>query len=144
MIKFDDNPDELSSFEYTIAQIINFDFGFWKFFPHFVGYVAHIVGKYRKEQARAATLQYPAEIGERIKKVPVTVQSVKEFFGNYGSTFLIQFRTDHSHALKTFYSGNDRFNEGDKVLLTGTVKAQEDNQYGKGTMLSRIKVDSVK
>lgn len=79
-------------------------------------------------------------VGEKIA-FTATVEGVHSFDGNYGTTFVVRFRDDKGNLLVWFASNPPDCVEKDaKVTVTGTVKAHDERDNEKQTLVTRCKV----
>ena len=83
-------------------------------------------------------------IGERFSKLSVTFISLRTFFGRYGQNQIVTFQeTGTSNLIKWFTSVNIPYNEGDHLLLSGTIKEKINDKYednAKVTIVTRCKM----
>lgn len=89
--------------------------------------------------------------GEKLPPREVTVTSVRQvpnYSGRYGApdtSTVISFRDNDGNVYKSFYSGSRNMKEGEKIEITSaTVKDHSEWQGAKETMITRIKVKSVR
>lgn len=92
------------------------------------GLAASIVSAYQRaqarkaEQARVANSQHLGVVGARLRKLPVEVTRVVDFGENeWGHSYLYIFADDIGNVL-SWKTGGQCLTQGDKVLLTATVK----------------------
>lgn len=76
---------------------------------------------------------------ERLKGLSATVQRVRYSEGNYGTTSIITLRTPQGHSLVWFASGYHEPSIGEIWNLDGTVKAHNEYNGEKQTILTRVK-----
>jgi hypothetical protein len=96
-----------------------------------------------KRAARLGSLrgsQHIGTVGERLKDVTALVYGHRAFDGQYGATHMFHMRTPDGNVLVWFASGEQDFERGDTVVLTGTVKKLDEFEGVKQTVLSRCKV----
>jgi len=95
--------------------------------------------KLREEQSNDIKNEYLGNIKDKITK-PVTVLFKRYCDGQYPST-LYKFITDDGYCLCWFASGtNDQLEQGDKAVITGTIKDHQEYQGTKQTVLTRCKI----
>jgi hypothetical protein len=94
-------------------------------------------------QAAAPASVHVGAVKERLRNLPLTLSRHPMFFdGEYGTSTLLQFTDEAGNVFKWFASGTrDTFAQGDKVTVTGTVKAHEVYQGQAQTALTRCVVD---
>ncbi len=92
------------------------------------------------------TSDYIAEVGKRVRNIPVTLTSVRGFEGMYGYSQIVRFEDEDGNIIKWFTASELSFEPGDKVLLTGTVKKCDIDKYEDGakvTTLTRCKLAEI-
>ncbi len=135
-----------SDYEYNLSIIASETFITWKA----TGLAASMVpGLFRhQEQAikRAERLgslkdsRHIGAVGDRLKDITALVYGHHSFEGQYGATHIFRMRTPDNNVLVWFASGQQEFERGDTVVLTGTVKKLDEYEGIKQTVLSRCKV----
>ncbi|OZB85398.1 hypothetical protein [Microbacterium sp. 13-71-7] len=120
-----------------------------------VGIAVSAVSAYHREQAKASAKAevvpgFIGEVGERLRDLPVTVNRMTYLgLSEYGypapEKWFLSFRDEDGKTAVWFTTGEwgDRFDEGNTVLLTATVKAQEEYAGSPQTVLTRAKVTLV-
>ena len=107
------------------------------------------VTEWLKEETRvtAMTQGFVAEIGTRIKNVEATVTVAMSFevpAFNYGTQWkaMVVLTTENGKVLKTTGTGDSLYGleKGQKVTITGTVKAHAVYRQQDQTVLTRVKV----
>lgn len=95
-----------------------------------------------KQQATRPDAGWMGEVGQRLRDVPCTVKLTRTWTNEERGyvTNLLVFQADDGHELKWFASGDRGFEVGNKVTVTGTVKAHEEWKGRKSTVLSRCAV----
>ena len=78
-----------------------------------------------------------AECGTRIRDIEVTLVSIASFNSKYGRCQAVNFVTEDGNLLTWFTSVEIKIKEGEKCLLTGTVKKQDIYNDQKNTILTR-------
>lgn len=104
---------------------------------------------YNREMSRraeaahdAANSQYVGEVGDR-KVFEATLVALKTWEGNYGTTFFHKFVDATGNVLVWFGSsslchhGSDEVKVGEKVTFKATIKAHNDRQSVRQTILTR-------
>lgn len=95
--------------------------------------------KLRQEQKNNIVNDYLGNIKDKITK-PVTVLLKRYCDSQYPST-LYRFITDDGYILTWFASGtNEQLEQGDKAIITGTIKDHQEYQGNKQTVLTRCKI----
>lgn len=86
--------------------------------------------------------EWMGKVGDRIRKIPAKIVGKKELNSQYGTSTLYTFESGNS-VLCWFTSTWKDVQEGDTVLLSGTVKSL--NEYGgqKQTVLTRCLLNSI-
>lgn len=80
--------------------------------------------------------QFVGEEGQRLRNMPATFVSAKYFEGQWGGNFVYTFKVDNN-IFTWFTQKVLNYNENDKVILTGTVKAHKEYNGILQTQLSR-------
>jgi len=92
------------------------------------------------EKAAKQISDYLAPVGTKKVRVEGTVSAIRYIEGNYGTTTLYTILTKDGNLVKWFSSnGALGENEGREVIIEGTVKAHDDYQGVKATVLTRCK-----
>ena len=86
--------------------------------------------------------EYMGVEGERLRNLTATVKSTRGFMGKYGWTNLYTFQIGEN-ILSWFTSTEQELEDGQVVILTGTVKKHEDYRGVKTTQLSRCIVKAL-
>lgn len=86
---------------------------------------------------RKLTAHHVGTIGERLRDLPATVLFIKAIEGEWGVSFLYKFLTDDGATLTWFASSSQGLTQGEKVWVTGTVKAHKQYNGEPETSLSR-------
>jgi len=114
------------------------------------GYAASMVFSYDlhlqrdAEESNQLPSEWVGEVGKRLKKIEVTVSFRRDLVSDWGTSELYGFVDENGNEYKTFYSGGSwSAEQGDKGLVTGTVKKHEIYNGRKQTMLSRTVFDLV-
>lgn len=98
-----------------------------------------------KAERVASGAREPAHVGTVGQRItlPLIVEFSKTFDGQYGVTTLIKFRTAEGDLVQWWASGERDIESGERLTLTGTVKAHETDRFSKEpvTTLTRCKVD---
>lgn len=82
---------------------------------------------------------YPEDEGTRIRGIEAKVEKIAGFSGVYGYTYIYNFSTDNFHFV-WMTSSHQSLEEGDAVILTGTIKKFDTYRGVKITYLTRCKV----
>lgn len=85
-------------------------------------------------------LTYVGEIGEKLKKVPVTYTRHNSFCGRYGLTNIYEFKDGDMNHLVWFTAKDIDFEVGDILYLDGTVKEHKDYNGIPQTIVTRCKL----
>lgn len=82
---------------------------------------------------------YPEDEGTRIRGVEAKVEKIAGFSGVYGYTYIYNFSADNFHFV-WMTSSHQSLEEGDAVILAGTIKKFDTYRGVKITYLTRCKV----
>lgn len=98
------------------------------------------------EDARKASSHYVGEVGLRMKSAPATVKftcTIESHQWGMPNRRLVKFVDENGNSLVTFSSSQSCWdvNEGDDVLITGTVKDHREYQGEMQTVLTRVVVE---
>ena len=111
----------------------------------YVGYVVSIIAAHARatedQAARSVVVksnEYVGNVGDKLV-VEVTVLKLNTFETDYGTTFLFILADAAGNSL-VWFASNNVLEVGDTVTLKGTVKAQNDRDGRKQTVLTRCKV----
>jgi len=93
-----------------------------------------------REAANAAS-QHVGNVGNRVRDMEVTVDFVKTIDGTYGQKRIVKMRDPNGNLFVTFATSDWVWDavKGARYLLTGTIKAHDDYQGAKQTVLTRTK-----
>lgn len=142
-IKYFDENENVNDYVLNCKKLIELDY-----VPNrYMGYACSMVSSYLKtvEEKKNAEKQLPSnwvgEIGERLKDIHVECIFSRVVSSYYGESVLYTFRDANGNIYKTFYSGNSwSVDDGESVLITGTVKKHDEWKGQKQTMLNRVAV----
>lgn len=95
--------------------------------------------EYAKKHIEAAKSEFIGVAGDKFKALPVSVQFVKSLEGVYGPITLIKFVDENGNILTWFASGDKRYTPGEKLVISGTIKKQNERDGIKETVLTRVK-----
>lgn len=95
--------------------------------------------EYARKKIEHAKSAYVGTVGDRLRDLAVTVQFVKSMNSIYGSTTLVKFVDETGNIMSWFASGDKIYQPGQKLVITGTVKAHKEYQDIKETQLTRVK-----
>jgi hypothetical protein len=111
----------------------------------YVGYVVSIIAAHARatedQAARSVVVksnEYVGSVGDKLL-VEVTVLKRNSFETDYGTTFLFILADAAGNSL-VWFASNNVLEVGETVTLKGTVKAQNDRDGRKQTVLTRCKV----
>lgn len=139
---YKNNPAALDSFSFKLGILLNTGYAGAKDFQLFAAAVNREAGIMAKENVKSTIKNdwLPGvKEGDKVS-VEATISMAKEVQSAFGCSTLVKFLTADGYTLTTFHSGQQQFNPGSKVKVTGTVKRLEDGKFGKQTMLTRVKV----
>lgn len=140
-----DTTEPDGEYEYNLQVLTRANSVEWKH----TGLLASLLPWYRRkvehaEQRKQAEgingkSEYVGAVKDKVTLDGVTVEKVVEINGSYGLTLLHKMRDAKGNVL-VWFSSSERLDEGEVYTLKGTVKAQEDYQGTKQTVLTRCKV----
>lgn len=93
-----------------------------------------------EKRERKICNEWVGKVGERLRGLTVTVETMRMLETAWGASTLIKFRDDAGHVFTWFASG-DREREykiGEKTIITGSVKAHNEYKGAKETLLTRV------
>ena len=82
---------------------------------------------------------YPEDEGARIRGIEATVGKITGFSGAYGYTYIYNFIADNFHFV-WMTSSHQSLEEGDVIVLTGTIKKFDTYKGVRQTFLTRCKI----
>ena len=82
-------------------------------------------------------------IKERLRSLQVSIIYANRCEGDYGDYSVYTFETSEGHKLKTYYSGKNRYEVGQQLVLSATVKDHVISGGEKTTIITRMKVQHV-
>jgi hypothetical protein len=138
-------PTTLDSFAFKLGIILNRQVADYKDMQIFAAAVNREAGIMARENVKSSVKNEwlpNVKEGDKIA-VEATISMAKEVQSSFGCSTLVKFLTAEGYPLTTFHSGQQEFNPGSRVKVTGTVKRLEDGKFGKQTMLTRVKVVAV-
>ena len=94
------------------------------------------------EAKEPSVSEWVGEVGERLKKIPVTLIGVYGFDGKYGYSQVIKFQDENGNTLTWFTAVHISVQVGDSCLLTGTVKKHDEYKGEKTTILTRCRIEA--
>ena len=92
--------------------------------------------------AEVKDLTYVGEVGEKLKKVPVTFTRKNSFCGRFGLTNIYEFRDGDGNYLNWFTTCDIDFEVGNTLYLNGTVKEHKEYRGIPQTIVTRCKLSS--
>lgn len=99
---------------------------------------ANIINEISKKNSESSTSQHVGEIKERLRNMNGTFVSAKCISNEYGSSILYTFKVDGNIFTWFTQAGIDpEIEEGDPIILTGTVKNHTEYQGVLQTQLNR-------
>lgn len=90
------------------------------------------------------TSKHIGNVGDRLVLDEVRLESVKEIGSAYGITYLTKFLTAGGDRVTWFASKYLNCDDGDVVTLTGTVKAHNEFQGKRETIMTRCRISNVR
>lgn len=110
---------------------------------HFLDKTKEIVINRIKKAQPISNSSYIAKVGDKVKDYLVALVSIHTFEGMYGFSQVVTFKDAKENIIKWFTTVDIPYQEGDSLLLTGTVKKCEEDKYennAKVTILTRCKM----
>lgn len=95
--------------------------------------------KQKEQNAAGAKSEYIGQIKDRLKDVPVTFINAWSFDSSWGVRTVLKF-TDEAGNIFIWYTGYKDYTQGNKYLLTGTVKKHSEFKGMKQTVLTRCNI----
>ena len=94
------------------------------------------------EAKEPSASEWVGEVGERLKKIPVTLIGLFGYEGKYGYSQVVKFQDENGNAFTWFTATNIPVAIGDSCLLTGTVKKLDTYKDEKTTILTRCRIEA--
>jgi len=121
--------DGLSDYEWNLSVVAEADY----VTARRIAMLASGVVAFRREKERELKIREAAarcnewlgEVGQRLRGIEVTVETVRHGEGHYGFWTLLLMRDADGRTLKWFAAGELEVAAGDEFLLDGTVKEHE-------------------
>lgn len=88
-------------------------------------------------------LTFVGEIGDKLKQIIVTLTKKNSFCGRFGLTNILEFRDENKNYLVWFTSTEPKFEIGDKISLSGTIKEHKKYKEIPQTIVTRCKLSSI-
>ena len=95
--------------------------------------------KNKEQNATAAKSEYVGQIKDRLKNIPVTFINAWSFDSSWGVCTVLKF-TDEAGNTFIWYTGYKDYIQGNKYLLTGTIKKHNEFKGVKQTVVTRCKI----
>lgn len=116
----------------------------------YLGVAVSMVATYQREalklkerelmKAKHGESKHVGSIGDRLKGVEATCIYCRNFENEWGMKTLYTFRDASGNIFKTWYSGSTwRVEQGEEVVIDGTVKKHDEFKGEAQTMLNRVK-----
>ena len=93
------------------------------------------------EAKEPSASEFIGEVGERLKKIPVTLVSKYTYEGRYGMSQVVKFQDENQNLLTWFTAVHIPFENGDSCLLTATIKGYNEYKDEKSTIITRAKLE---
>jgi len=133
--------NENSSYAHNMRQLLAVE----AVGPRYVGYVVSAIAAYNREVEKhafqkvvAKSNEYVGSVGDKLA-ISVTVLKHSAFDTDYGTTHLFVMADAAGNSL-VWFASNNVLEVGETITLKGTVKAQNDRDGRKQTVLTRCKV----
>lgn len=100
----------------------------------------------KQEQDSKKPSEYVGQVGGKINNIIVTLLFQRNFESQYGFGTIYNFEDEQGNRLTWFSSKDIGLTDKTKYkILNGTVKAQQENTYGKykETIITRVKLESL-
>lgn len=134
------DPSTLNDYEFNLRVAIAND----TLEMRNTGIVASLIAAYKKEMEQEylrknelVTNEYFAAPKEKIEGVKCTLVSVRAFEDMWGDRYLHKFKTESGHIL-IWWTSTDPWDEHQDYVIKGTVKANEEYNGNKQTVLTRV------
>jgi hypothetical protein len=88
-------------------------------------------------------LTFIGEVGDKLKQITVTLTKKNSFCGRFGLTNILEFRDENKNYLVWFTSTEPKFEIGDKISLSGTIKEHKKYKEIPQTIVTRCKLSSL-
>lgn len=88
-------------------------------------------------------LTFVGEVGDKLKQITVTLTKKNSFCGRFGLTNILEFRDENKNYLVWFTSTEPKFEIGDKISLSGTIKEHKKYKEIPQTIVTRCKLSSL-
>jgi hypothetical protein len=88
-------------------------------------------------------LTFVGEVGDKLKQIAVTLTKKNSFCGKFGLTNILEFRDENKNYLVWFTSTEPKFEIGDKISLSGTIKEHKKYKEIPQTIVTRCKLSSL-
>lgn len=89
------------------------------------------------------TSEFIGAVGDKLSKVEVTLVSAKGFDSFYGYNTIFTFKTLDNNVVTWITSTLKDIHEGEKLLISGTVKELKEYNSQRQTVLTRCKIEKV-
>lgn len=93
--------------------------------------------------AEDLNLTFVGEVGDKLKQIAVTLTKKNSFCGRFGLTNILEFRDENKNYLVWFTSTEPKFEIGDKISLSGTIKEHKKYKEIPQTIVTRCKLSSL-
>lgn len=110
-----------------------------------IGYIIAMIPTYNRAMGNIKPKQQKSNVwigtpNGKIAATPVKVIRTREISGPYGNSQLVSTEDAAGNSIAWFNNSSTRYNEGDSLTITGTVKKHDEYNGRKQTMLTRVKV----
>ena len=110
---------------------------------HYLTTAREFVNNLLNEAKAPSASEFIGEIGEKLKKIPVTLVSKYTYEGRYGMSQVVKFQDENQNLLTWFTAVHIPFENGDSCLLTATIKGHNEYKDEKSTIITRAKLEEI-
>jgi hypothetical protein len=108
-----------------------------------MGAYARHLGEMAKQQIRAENSAWFGAVDDKVKDLEVVVSGVHSFNGQFGLTVTHVMTSTDGFKFVWFASGKAAAQAGDRVKISGRIKAHKERQGEKQTVLTRCKLEKI-
>lgn len=110
---------------------------------HYLSTAKEFINNLLDEAKAPSASEWIGEIGERLKKIPVTLVGKYSYEGRYGMSQVIKFQDENQNLLTWFTAVYIPYEIGDSCLLTATIKEHSEYKGEKSTIITRAKLEEI-
>lgn len=114
-----------------------------------IALLASVAGVYKRHiesqnSLKHCTNEHMGKVKDRLKGLITTVSRVRYTDGYYGTTTIITMHDSDGRTLVWFASGYHDVNDGEELIIDGTVKTHDEYKGIRQTVITRVKYKSLK